>query len=112
MRWTSKHSANGQSERCEPSTAYFQMLSSIHGRVANATYRKFRSVRLLIDEWGMEFEEAARLLDQAGDYLRERGQYAEAEPLLTKALAIREKILGSEHHRCGTKSPQPGSAIS
>ena len=52
--------------------------------------------KALIDEWGMEFEEAARLLDQAGDYLRERGQYTEAEPLLIKSLAIREKILGPE----------------
>jgi len=53
--------------------------------------------KALIDEWGMESEEAARLLDQAGDYLRERGQYTEAEPLLIKSLALREKILGPEH---------------
>ena len=53
--------------------------------------------KVLIDEWGMDFEKAARLLDQAGDYLRERGQYTEAEPLLIKALDIREKILEPMH---------------
>ena len=52
--------------------------------------------KTLIDEWGMEFEKAARLLDQAGDYSRERGYYIEAEPLLIKSLAIRQKILGPE----------------
>ncbi len=41
--------------------------------------------------------EVSRVLDKAGTYLRERGQYSEAEPLLVRALAIREQHLGLEH---------------
>jgi tetratricopeptide (TPR) repeat protein len=53
----------------------------------------------LIDQWTFEFPEAGRLLNQAGFYLYERGRYTDAKPLLLleKALAIREKALGSEH---------------
>ena len=39
----------------------------------------------------------AHLLHKAGNYLRERGQYLEAEPLLTQALAIHELQLGADH---------------
>jgi len=41
--------------------------------------------------------EAARLLNQAGYYLGERGRYREAEPLYERALAIREQELGASH---------------
>src|SRR6266571_4578428 len=51
----------------------------------------------LIEQWSMEFNEAARLLNQAGEYLQARAQYAEAEALYQHALAIREKTLGAEH---------------
>jgi tetratricopeptide (TPR) repeat protein len=51
----------------------------------------------LVEEWNLEFEEVARLLDLAGDFLRERAHYTEAEPLLIKALSLREKLLGSEN---------------
>jgi tetratricopeptide (TPR) repeat protein len=51
----------------------------------------------LIDQWGMTFPEATQLLMQAGDYLEQSAQYAQADPLLQRALAIREKILGPEH---------------
>jgi len=37
------------------------------------------------------------LLTKAGTYLRERGQYVDAEPLLVRALAICEQLLGAEH---------------
>jgi tetratricopeptide (TPR) repeat protein len=40
---------------------------------------------------------AARLLNQAGVYLYDRGRYAEAEPLYQRALAIRERELGASH---------------
>ena len=40
---------------------------------------------------------AARLLNQAGYYLYERGRYREAEPLLQRALAIQEQELGASH---------------
>jgi tetratricopeptide (TPR) repeat protein len=56
-----------------------------------------QSLASLIDEHGFDFPEAARLLNQAGDYLNERAQYAEAEPLLQSTLDIREKALGPEH---------------
>ncbi len=51
----------------------------------------------LIDEYGFDFPEAARLIHQAGYYLSERAQYAEAEPLYRRALDIYEKALGVEH---------------
>lgn len=51
----------------------------------------------LIDEHGFEFPEAAWTMHQAGKYLKDRAQYDEAEPLLRRALAIREKALGAEH---------------
>jgi Tetratricopeptide repeat len=40
---------------------------------------------------------AARLLNQAGYYLYERGRYGEAEPLLAHALVLREQQLGERH---------------
>lgn len=51
----------------------------------------------LIDEYGFEFNESVRVLNQAGCYCSDRAQYAEAESLLMQALAIREKTLGPEH---------------
>jgi hypothetical protein len=51
----------------------------------------------LINQWGFEFSEAARLLNQAGFYLWERGRYTDVEPLFQRALAIRETALGPEH---------------
>ncbi len=51
----------------------------------------------LIEEWNFEHEVSARLLDEAGDYLRERAQYSESETLLKKAITIREKALKQDH---------------
>jgi tetratricopeptide (TPR) repeat protein len=51
----------------------------------------------LIEQYHLSFPEAARLLHSAGHYLRDRGQYAQAEPLLQRALSIREQVLGSQH---------------
>jgi len=51
----------------------------------------------LIDQLKLEFPEGAQLLNGAGHYLFERGRYAEAAPLLERALAIWEKALGPEH---------------
>jgi tetratricopeptide (TPR) repeat protein len=50
----------------------------------------------LIEKFSFESPEAARLLNNAGMYLYWRGRYADAEPLLERALAIREKVLVSE----------------
>ena len=44
-----------------------------------------QSLASLIDEYGCDFPEAARLMNQAGYYLRERAQYVEAEPLYKRA---------------------------
>jgi len=51
----------------------------------------------LVETYRFDFEEAGRLLNQAGYYLRERARYAEAEPLYRRALEIVEKALGPEH---------------
>jgi class 3 adenylate cyclase/tetratricopeptide (TPR) repeat protein len=51
----------------------------------------------LIKQWGFEFPEGARLLNQAGVYLKARGRYTDAKSLYERALAIREKALGPEH---------------
>src|SRR5262249_27712439 len=47
-----------------------------------------------IERQELAFAEAARLLNQAGSYLCQRGQYAAAERLYKRALAIREEVLG------------------
>ena len=50
-----------------------------------------------IKSFGLEFAEAARLLNQAAYYLNQRAEYAQAEPLSRQALAIYERALGLEH---------------
>jgi tetratricopeptide (TPR) repeat protein len=56
----------------------------------------------LIEFWDMEFDEAARLLNQIGYYLKQRAEYAQAEPLYQRALAIWERTLGPEHQETAT----------
>ena len=51
----------------------------------------------LIKDEAMTFPEAARLLHQAGVYLRSRAQYSQAEPLLLLSQSIREQTLGPDH---------------
>jgi tetratricopeptide (TPR) repeat protein len=51
----------------------------------------------LIDQWRLEFPEAANLLNKAGSYLHARGQYTQAEPLHERALSVWERALGPEH---------------
>ncbi len=55
----------------------------------------------LIDDYGLVFPQAARLLNEAGCYLREHAQYIQAEQFLRQALATREKALGTEHSDTG-----------
>jgi tetratricopeptide (TPR) repeat protein len=52
---------------------------------------------VLISDYRLAFPEAARLLAKAGHYLRDRGQFAQAEQLARQALEIDEKVLGTEH---------------
>lgn len=51
----------------------------------------------LIETWDITFEAAARLLNRAALYSKERGQYPYAELLYKRSLAIREKALGTDH---------------
>ena len=51
----------------------------------------------LVEDFGLDFVAAARLLNQSGFYLIDRARYGEAEPLHQRALAIREKALGPDH---------------
>ena len=51
----------------------------------------------LIEEWGFEFQEAGRLLNQAGFYLVDQARYGEAELMYRRALSMREKTLGTDH---------------
>jgi tetratricopeptide (TPR) repeat protein len=51
----------------------------------------------LIEARGLEFKEAARLLNAVGYYLDDRARFSEAEPLHQRALAIRENALGPDH---------------
>ena len=50
-----------------------------------------------IKQGSLTTPEAATLLNAAGLYLSARAQYSEAEPLLKRALAIREQRLGATH---------------
>jgi tetratricopeptide (TPR) repeat protein len=56
----------------------------------------------LIRKWGFEFEEAARVLNQAGFYHYERALFSEAEPMYRRGLDIREKSLGKDHPNVAT----------
>lgn len=47
----------------------------------------------LVERWDMKFAAAARLLRRTGVYLYERAQYAEAEQLFVRTLAMREGML-------------------
>ncbi len=51
----------------------------------------------LIQAYGFQFNEAARLLNQAACYLDDHARYPEAEPLYRRASEIWEKVLGPEH---------------
>ena len=51
----------------------------------------------LIKEYGFEFAEASRLLNQTAYYLYSRALYTQAEPVSQRALAIREQRLGDDH---------------
>ncbi|GER81898.1 tetratricopeptide repeat protein [Thermogemmatispora aurantia] len=50
-----------------------------------------------VEEWQLVSPDAARLLEQTGYYLQRCVAYREAEPLLRRALLIREQQLGPEH---------------
>jgi tetratricopeptide (TPR) repeat protein len=51
----------------------------------------------LIKRWDLTLDEATAVLSNVGWYLRNRGQYQAAEPLLRDALVIGEKQYGVDH---------------
>jgi tetratricopeptide (TPR) repeat protein/transcriptional regulator with XRE-family HTH domain len=51
----------------------------------------------LIDEHHMSYPQAVRLLHLAGIYVRDRGLYEQAEPLLQQSLKMSEQVFGPEH---------------
>lgn len=51
----------------------------------------------LIEQQQFQQAEAADLLDRTSTYLRERGLYSQAEPLIRRALGMREHLLGPAH---------------
>lgn len=51
----------------------------------------------LIEQWDMQFPEAAQLLERAGSYLLDLAQYAQVEILYRRAVSIREQIQGQDH---------------
>ena len=53
---------------------------------------------VLVEEYRLTLPEAARLLNQAGYYLRQRARNTEAEPLYRQSLALCEQIYGLDHH--------------
>ena len=50
-----------------------------------------------VDEYRLSSDEAARLLNQAGYYLRKRARNTEAEPLYRSSLSITELLHGPDH---------------
>ncbi|BAY11379.1 FxSxx-COOH system tetratricopeptide repeat protein [Calothrix sp. NIES-2098] len=49
------------------------------------------------EQYKFELETAALLITKTGYYLKQRGQYSEAEPLYKKALSLRQRLLGEAH---------------
>jgi tetratricopeptide (TPR) repeat protein len=56
-----------------------------------------RMAASLIEEFNIYSAGAARLLNDSVFYLVERGEYAEAEPVYRRVIAMRETLLGPEH---------------
>ena len=55
------------------------------------------SIERWVDESVWSPGTSGRVFDDMGNYLREQGRYAEAQPLLTRALGIRERALNPDH---------------
>jgi len=54
------------------------------------------------EPWDIEREVTALLLNQLANYAQARAEYAEAEPLFQRSLAILEKALGPDHPNTAT----------
>jgi tetratricopeptide (TPR) repeat protein len=58
---------------------------------------------VLLDEYQLASPDAARLLNNAGLYLKQRARYEEAEPLYRRTLAVAEKSYGPDHPEVVTR---------
>jgi tetratricopeptide (TPR) repeat protein len=56
-----------------------------------------RAVAALVAPYQLQFEAVSNILDKTARYLRERGQYTEAKPLLQTSLDIRQQLFGETH---------------
>jgi tetratricopeptide (TPR) repeat protein len=66
-----------------------------HGRYAEAE-QQFKSARTTADAFGADDPRLATSLNSLGELYRAQGQHVEAEPLLKRALELREEILDSD----------------
>jgi tetratricopeptide (TPR) repeat protein/transcriptional regulator with XRE-family HTH domain len=60
-------------------------------------FAQAQACAVLIQEWGIQCAESARLLDQLGRYLHQHASYAEAESIYRQALEVREQVFGPQH---------------
>ena len=60
---------------------------------------------------GPEHPAVATLLNNLGQVAKVTGRYAEAEPLIKRSLAIREKVLGRRPSRRGALAQQHGRSL-
>jgi tetratricopeptide (TPR) repeat protein len=84
-----------------------RVVRAVNQGFPDADYKDWASIRrylpnalasaTLIEQYELAFPEAARLMHQVGTYLDDHAHYIEAEALFQRALAIRERVLGSEH---------------
>jgi len=65
----------------------------------------------LIEQYGLAFPEAVRLLHQTGSYLHARGLHTQAEPFLRQALRIGEAVWGVRHAEMARLLTDLGAAI-
>ena len=60
---------------------------------------------------GAEHLDVADSMDDLGKSLLDRGNFAEAEPLLREALALRRRLLGEEHKEVASSLQWSGALI-
>ncbi len=65
----------------------------------------------LIEQYGLAFPGAVRLLHQTGSYLHARGLHTQAEPFLQQALRISESVWGNQHPELARLLNDLGAAV-
>ena len=76
---------------------------------------RFLSHALRLMEWrqqyGIETEAAAGLLNQTAYYLDELGLYSDAEPLFQEALELYKRLLGDDHPKVARSLNKSGETL-